>query len=129
MIDDVRVEDIGKHPDEPLSPVRLQDLVPLPPPYDKFDEETEWKEIKDTVKDGLVCNLDGVVASPLPKPKDAAEEKEYVDKFIAGLKRSSILIDRKQLSELALHDAEAFRKVVEEAKAHQSSSVPPGTDS
>ena len=38
--------------------------------------------------------------------------------FIAGLKRSSIVIDRKQLSEMAIHDADAFRKLVEEAKAN-----------
>jgi large subunit ribosomal protein L20 len=38
--------------------------------------------------------------------------------FIAGLKNGSILIDRKQLSEMAIHDAEAFRKVVEEVKAN-----------
>jgi large subunit ribosomal protein L20 len=48
------------------------------------------------------------------------------NQFIAGLKKSSILIDRKQLSELALHDAEAFRRVVEEAKSHLASTVPTG---
>ena len=41
--------------------------------------------------------------------------------FIAGLKNSAIMIDRKQLSEMAIHDAEAFRKVVEEAKANLAS--------
>ena len=45
MRPNVSVEDIGKHCDEMLSPVSLEDLVPLPPPYDKFDEEAEWKEI------------------------------------------------------------------------------------
>ncbi len=38
--------------------------------------------------------------------------------FIAGLKRGEIQIDRKQLSEMAIHDADSFRKVVEEAKAN-----------
>jgi large subunit ribosomal protein L20 len=41
--------------------------------------------------------------------------------FIAGLKNSAIIIDRKQLSEMAIHDADAFRKVVEEAKANLAS--------
>ena len=36
--------------------------------------------------------------------------------FIAGLKRGEMLIDRKQLSEMAIHDAEAFRRVVEEVR-------------
>ncbi len=38
--------------------------------------------------------------------------------FIAGLKQGDILIDRKQLSEMAVHDAESFRKVVEEVREH-----------
>jgi large subunit ribosomal protein L20 len=37
--------------------------------------------------------------------------------FIAGLKRASIVIDRRQLSEMAIQDAAAFRKVVDEARA------------
>jgi Fe-S oxidoreductase len=87
MINDVRVGDIGKNPDEPLSPVKLEDLVPLPPPYDRFDEEAEWKEITEKTREGLVCNLDGVVASPLPRPANEAEEKECVEKFVNGLKK------------------------------------------
>jgi len=46
--------------------------------------------------------------------------------FIAGLKQGEITIDRKQLSEMAIHDAEAFRKVVEEVRAHLGAvEVPP----
>lgn len=37
--------------------------------------------------------------------------------FINGLKRASIDLDRKQLSELAIHDAAAFDAVVERARA------------
>lgn len=37
-------------------------------------------------------------------------------KFIAGLKKANIEINRKMLSELAIHDAEAFAKLVEVAK-------------
>jgi large subunit ribosomal protein L20 len=47
------------------------------------------------------------------------------NQFIAGLKRSSVLIDRKQLSEMAIHDAESFRRVVEEARANLPTPVPP----
>jgi len=46
--------------------------------------------------------------------------------FIAGLKHGEITIDRKQLSEMAIHDAEAFRKVVEEVRTHLGAvEVPP----
>ena len=37
--------------------------------------------------------------------------------FIAGLKGAGIEMDRKQLSELAIHDPAAFDTLVEEAKA------------
>ncbi|VFB16467.1 50S ribosomal protein L20 [Urinicoccus massiliensis] len=37
-------------------------------------------------------------------------------KFISGLKKANIEINRKMLSELAIHDAEAFTKLVEVAK-------------
>ncbi|MBD3162955.1 MAG: 50S ribosomal protein L20 [Candidatus Eisenbacteria bacterium] len=40
------------------------------------------------------------------------------NQFISGLKKSEITIDRKQLSELAIQDAAAFGKLIEEAKAH-----------
>lgn len=38
-------------------------------------------------------------------------------KFIAGLKKAKIMLDRKVLSDLAISDAKAFTKLVETAKA------------
>ena len=38
-------------------------------------------------------------------------------RLIAGLNRADIRLDRKQLSELAIHQPEAFKAVVEKAKA------------
>ena len=37
--------------------------------------------------------------------------------FMAGVAKAEIALDRKQLSELAVHDAEAFAAVAEKAKA------------
>ncbi|GAB5405128.1 MAG: hypothetical protein Aurels2KO_33590 [Aureliella sp.] len=37
--------------------------------------------------------------------------------FINGLKKANIELDRKQLSELAIHDPAGFEAVVEKAKA------------
>ncbi len=37
-------------------------------------------------------------------------------KFIAGLKKANIDVNRKMLSEMAIHDAEGFAKLVEIAK-------------
>ena len=83
----LKVEDFGKHPDEQLANIEISDLVPLPPPYDKVDEQPEWKEIKSEQKEDVVWNLDGVVACSLPKPKDEAEEEEIVAKFLDGLRK------------------------------------------
>ena len=85
MSDAVLVKDIGKKKDELLSQVELHELFPLPPPYDK--DQPVWKQISSTALENMVCNLDGVVASGIPKPKNEAEEKEYVDKFLAGLEK------------------------------------------
>jgi large subunit ribosomal protein L20 len=38
-------------------------------------------------------------------------------KFISGLKKSNILLNRKMLAELAIHDAPLFQKIVEQSKA------------
>jgi len=83
----VRVEDIGKRGDEVLCPIGPEDLEPLPPPYDQPEDQRAWKEIGAEAKGRMVCNLDGVVALSLPKPQNEAEEKECVDKFLAGLKK------------------------------------------
>jgi large subunit ribosomal protein L20 len=37
-------------------------------------------------------------------------------KFISQLKKAKITLDRKQLSEIAIHDQVAFKKIVETAK-------------
>lgn len=39
-------------------------------------------------------------------------------KFISGLKKANVEINRKMLSELAIHDAAAFTKLVEVAKGN-----------
>ena len=87
MSKQLRVDDISRRGDEVLSPVNPQDLVPLPPPYDKPGDQPEWKELSDEAKQRMVCNLDGFVAVSLPQPKDAAEEAEYVEKFRNGLQK------------------------------------------
>lgn len=38
-------------------------------------------------------------------------------RLIAGLQKADIRLDRKQLSELAIHQPDAFTKIVEQAKA------------
>ena len=87
MSKEVRVEDIGKRAGEVLLPVGPEDLEPLPPPYDTPEDNRAWKEISQSARENTVCNLDGVIGLSLPNPKDEAEEREYVEKFVAGLRK------------------------------------------
>jgi len=70
-----------------LSELRPDELIPLPPPYDKPEELPSFKQIPEKTKDRVVCNLDGVIASALPHPESPEEEKRYVDLFVDGLKK------------------------------------------
>ncbi len=84
----LKIDDIAKNGDKLLTEIKLKELTPLPPPYDKVDEETEFKRLTEEQRERLVCNLDGVVSyAALPKPKTKAEEEKYVDQFISGLKK------------------------------------------
>jgi Fe-S oxidoreductase len=72
---------------EALSPLRLEDLAPLPPPYDTLDPAAIWKELGDAKKETTSCSLDGVCALNLKRPAGAAEEQKLVDGFKAGLEK------------------------------------------
>lgn len=41
-------------------------------------------------------------------------------RFVAGLARSNVTLNRKMLAEIAIHDPEGFKAVVEQAKAELS---------
>ncbi|HID76315.1 MAG TPA: (Fe-S)-binding protein [Planctomycetaceae bacterium] len=83
----LKVRDISRRPGELLDPISPEELVPLPPPYDKPEDQPGWKPINPGSSERLVCNLDGVVATSLPQPKDPEEQRRYVDQFAAGLKK------------------------------------------
>ncbi|MFC1662122.1 (Fe-S)-binding protein [Gemmatimonadota bacterium] len=87
MSDNVRVKDIGRKKLEVLSPIGPDDLLPLPPPYDKIEEQPGWKEMSDDAKANTQCTLDGVASTKLPQPETPEEEKGYVDQFVEGLKK------------------------------------------
>ncbi|HAH06196.1 MAG TPA: 50S ribosomal protein L20 [Elusimicrobia bacterium] len=45
------------------------------------------------------------------------EEDTTYSRFMAGLKKAGIALNRKMLAEMALHDADSFKKLVERSKA------------
>jgi large subunit ribosomal protein L20 len=48
------------------------------------------------------------------------EQGMQYSRFIEGLSKAGIKLDRKMLSEMAISDAQAFSQLVEQAKAHVS---------
>jgi Fe-S oxidoreductase len=83
----LKLTDISKIDGTPLTETDIDDLISLPPPYDKTGELPAWKKVTADQEKRLVCNLDGVVAVSLPKPQNEEEERKYIDQFISGLRK------------------------------------------
>lgn len=87
MRDRVAIADIAKKEGQ-LVKITLEDLMKLPPPYDKPGMEPNVTEPKAEWKDKYVTELDGYVAIDVPwKPKTKEEEEKLVQKFLEGLKK------------------------------------------
>ncbi len=80
----IKIEDFSKPADQ-LTHVALDDLMPLPPPYDKIEDQPGWKEISKEKREALGGTLDDTIAVGLPRPKTPEEEEELIEKFVSGL--------------------------------------------
>ena len=80
------VKDISKG-DGPIAHVAVADQIPLPPPFDKLEEEKEIPPLKEQTKENYACILDDTVLLNVPKPKTPQEEEELVNKFLSGLRK------------------------------------------
>ena len=78
----IKLNDISRNTIEPLARLSPEDLLPLPPPYDKT---APFKTLSAEQQKRYVSNLDGFIALNLPVPKGKAEEQKYVSQFIEGL--------------------------------------------
>jgi Fe-S oxidoreductase len=67
-----------------LSP---QDLVPLPPPYDRVEAEPAWRQLTEEQKARYETTLDGVCGIAIPRPQTKEEEEAFVRKFLSGLEK------------------------------------------
>jgi len=78
--------EISRKTGQPLETIRVDDLPPLPPPYENYEEQP-ITELKEDQKERWEHDLDGVSALNLPRPKTPQEEQELVDKFLAGFRK------------------------------------------
>jgi Fe-S oxidoreductase len=81
------IPDIARCGEGDLIEPSVEDLAPLPPPYDTVEAQPAWKPLTEEQRSRLVCNLDGFTGLGLPRPETPEQEKEYVRKFAAGLKK------------------------------------------
>ncbi|MCP4600470.1 MAG: (Fe-S)-binding protein [Proteobacteria bacterium] len=79
------VKDISKG-DGPIAHIENEDQIPLPPPFDKLDEEPRIGPMKDEAKNKLVCVDDTVVVN-IPKPTTPEEEEKLVNQFLSGMRK------------------------------------------
>ena len=82
----VKISDFSK-PSEKLTHLEIDDLMPLPPPYDKIEEQPGWKKLTDNALENLETSLDDTIAVGIPKPKTKEEEEQLVQKFLSGLQK------------------------------------------
>ncbi len=69
-----------------LSPMEAGDLVPLPPPYEDFNDVVIPPLKKERVAH-LETSLDDTIALGIPKPASKEEEEKLVLAFLSGLRK------------------------------------------
>lgn len=72
---------------ERLGHVCVDDILPLPPPYDKLEELPGFKKLSEDAQGKYVATLDDTLAVGIEKPKTKEEEQEIVDRFLSGLRK------------------------------------------
>lgn len=69
-----------------IAQIRPEDQVPLPPPFDKLDEEPFFKQLSEEAKKKYAL-LDDTIAVNIPVPADEQEEARLVNQFLSGLRK------------------------------------------
>lgn len=82
MKKDLQLKDVSTVEGQ-LTTVDLKDIPNLP-----IDEHKhEWTPFTQEQKDNVCCILDDVCVLNIPKPKSRAEEEEFVNKFLTGMRK------------------------------------------
>ena len=62
-------------------------LMSLPAPYDTPEAQPPWKELSAQIRNNSECSVDGFTALGIPRPQTPAQEKDLVERFVAGLQK------------------------------------------
>ena len=72
--------------DGPITGISPQDQLPLPPPYDRIEDEPWLASLAESAREGMV-QLDDTIALSLRKPASSEEQDRLVAAFLSGLKK------------------------------------------
>ena len=78
------LKDIARRPGQPLALVAPNDQTPLPPPFDRVDEDPPIRPLSDTARSAYAV-LDDTIAVNIERPKTEDEEQALVEAFLTGL--------------------------------------------
>ena len=70
--------------DGALARIAFEEQVPLPPPFDRIEEEPPFKSLTEQAREKYV-QLDDTIALNIPLPQSPEEEKALVESFLSGL--------------------------------------------
>ncbi len=80
------IHDLMRPGDAPVSHLDLRNQEPLPPPFDRIDQEPGIKPLADAAKAKFV-NLDDTICVNIPKPKTQEEKDKLTQGFISGIRK------------------------------------------
>jgi Fe-S oxidoreductase len=83
----VSLADMARPGRDPLIHLETGQLMPLPEPLADEGGDPAWPPLSEQARGRYECGLDDTCALSLPQPKDEAEERELVGKFLAGLEK------------------------------------------
>ena len=72
--------------EDPVGRVAPEQQEPLPPPFDRIDQEPAIVPLADDVRDRF-AGLDDTMVLNIPKPTSPEEEQRLVQAFLSGLRR------------------------------------------
>ena len=73
-------------PSEQLGHVDPREILPLPPPYEDWEEQP-WTPLSEAARRDKEASLDDTMAVSLPRPKSKEEEDKLVAAFLRGIDR------------------------------------------
>lgn len=82
----IKVTDIS-NPNKTLTHLEVQDMHPLPAPYDNIEDAPGFKKLKTEQTKNPDAQLDGVLIAGAPVPENKEEEEKIVKQFISGLEK------------------------------------------